>query len=465
MSDAINLVTRVMRTVALLKDEAAQETERAKIPLARAKYDSALAALEKLTAGDQGKVLIARLKEDAVIGRKANNDFLDLLKADHDRAVEVLMTVSIPAMAKWQDTLREYSDLQRSKNETEEKSAFNASSFASTFILIFSGCAIFLGVVVRLLISNSIRKQLGGEPSEAMVVASRIADGDLTAEVHLTKGDENSMMHAIKRMRDSLIHIVTDVRTGTETIATASSQIAAGNLDLSSRTEQQAASLEETASSLEELTSTVKQNADNSRQANQLAVSASEVAIKGGAVVAQVVETMSAINGSAKKIVDIISVIDDIAFQTNILALNAAVEAARAGEQGRGFAVVATEVHNLAQRAANAAKEIKSLIDDSVEKVGAGSRLVNEAGTTMEEVVTSVKRVSAIITEISAASQEQTAGIDQINQAISQMDQVTQQNAALVEEAAAAGTSTKRSIASGVAAPAKRIALATVGSN
>ena len=441
MSDAINLVTRVMRTVALLKDEAAQAKEREKIPAAREKYDTALAALEKLPAAEKGKELIARLKEEAIVGRKANNDFLELINSDHDRAVGILMNASIPAMAKWQDTLREYSDLQRSKNETEEKSAFSASSFASTFILLFSGGAILLGVVVGLLITNSIRKQLGGEPNEAMAVASRIADGDLTAEVHLQKNDERSMMHAIKRMRDNLVHIVTDVRSGTDTIATASSQIAAGNMDLSSRTEEQAASLEETASSLEELTSTVKQNADNSRQANQLAVSASDVAIKGGVVVAQVVDTMSAINDSAKKIVDIISVIDGIAFQTNILALNAAVEAARAGEQGRGFAVVATEVRNLAQRSASAAKEIKSLINDSVEKVDAGSKLVNEAGATMEEVVSSVKRVSDIISEISAASQEQTVGIEQINQAISQMDQVTQQNAALVEEAAAAAGS------------------------
>jgi methyl-accepting chemotaxis protein len=216
------------------------------------------------------------------------------------------------------------------------------------------------------------------------------------------------------------------------------SEIASGNLDLSSRTEEQASSLEETASSMEELTSTVKQNADNARQANQLAVSASEVAGKGGMVVAQVVDTMGSINESSQKIVDIISVIDGIAFQTNILALNAAVEAARAGEQGRGFAVVAAEVRTLAQRSAGAVKEIKSLIDDSVEKVDAGARLVNQAGATMDDIVESIRRVTDIISEITAASQEQTAGIEQINQAITQMDQVTQQNASLVEEAAAA---------------------------
>jgi methyl-accepting chemotaxis protein len=242
-------------------------------------------------------------------------------------------------------------------------------------------------------------------------------------------------------MRDSLVRIVGEVRQDTDTIATASAQIASGNQDLSSRTEQQASSLEETASSMEELTSTVRQNADNARQANQLAVTASDIAVKGGTVVSQVVDTMDAINTSSKKIVDIISVIDGIAFQTNILALNAAVEAARAGEQGRGFAVVAAEVRNLAQRSASAAREIKGLIDDSVEKVESGSRLVGEAGATMDEIVASIKRVHDIMGEITAASVEQSDGIEQVNQAVAQMDQVTQQNAALVEEAAAAAES------------------------
>ena len=248
-------------------------------------------------------------------------------------------------------------------------------------------------------------------------------------------------MQALQEMNHSLVGMVGQVRSGTDTIATASSQIAAGNMDLSSRTEQQASSLEETAASMEELTTTVKQNADNARQANQLAAAASAVAVKGGAVVSQVVDTMASINDSSKKIVDIISVIDGIAFQTNILALNAAVEAARAGEQGRGFAVVATEVRNLAQRSAAAAKEIKTLIGDSVDKVAAGSKLVGEAGNTMDEVVASVRRVTDIMGEITAASVEQSAGIEQVNQAIAQMDEVTQQNAALVEEAAAAAHS------------------------
>ncbi|WP_207309884.1 methyl-accepting chemotaxis protein [Variovorax paradoxus] len=280
-----------------------------------------------------------------------------------------------------------------------------------------------------------------------------IGQGDLSRQLSSNRRDEIGVItRAVESMRAGLANVVGGVRTGTDAIATASGQIAAGNQDLSSRTEEQASSLEETAASMEELTSTVKQNADNARQANQLALSASEVAIKGGNVVGQVVDTMASINASSKKIVDIIGVIDGIAFQTNILALNAAVEAARAGEQGRGFAVVASEVRSLAQRSAAAAKEIKGLIDDSVGKVDVGSALVGEAGKTMEEIVSGVKRVADIIGEITAASQEQSTGIEQVNQAIAQMDQVTQQNAALVEEAAAAAQSMQEQAASLVSA-------------
>jgi methyl-accepting chemotaxis protein len=290
-------------------------------------------------------------------------------------------------------------------------------------------------------ITRGLLKQLGGEPDYTASIAGAIANGDLSVDIDTSSNDKGSLLVEIKEMRDSLVDIVGQVRQGTETIGTASREIAAGNIDLSSRTEMQASSLEKTASAMEELTSTVKQNADNAREANQLAASASDVALKGGQVVSQVVETMSSINASANKIVDIIGVIDGIAFQTNILALNAAVEAARAGEQGRGFAVVASEVRNLAQRSAGAAKEIKSLIGDSVEKVERGSKLVGQAGVTMDEVVASVRRVTDIMSEIASASQEQSAGIEQVNQSIIEMDAMTQQNAALVEEAAAAAQS------------------------
>jgi methyl-accepting chemotaxis protein len=302
-----------------------------------------------------------------------------------------------------------------------------------------------LGLALALGVARAVARPL----SQAVEVARSVAAGDLTRRIDVRSSDETGqLMQALRGMNDALAKVVGGVRHGTDAIATASGQIAAGNQDLSSRTEEQASSLEQTAASMEELTSTVKQNADNARQANQLALSASEVAVKGGDVVGQVVDTMASINASSRKIVDIIGVIDGIAFQTNILALNAAVEAARAGEQGRGFAVVASEVRSLAQRSGAAAKEIKGLIDDSVGKVEAGSRQVAEAGRTMEEIVDSVRRVTDIMGEITAASQEQSTGIEQVNQAIAQMDQVTQQNAALVEEAAAAAQSMQEQTAS-----------------
>ena len=291
---------------------------------------------------------------------------------------------------------------------------------------------------------RSLGRQLGGEPGQAADLARSVAAGDLSVHIELKAGDTASLMAQLKAMQDSLAKVVSSVRRNSESVAIASAEISQGNNDLSQRTEQQAAALEETAASMEQLSSTVKQNADNARQANQLALSASAVAVKGGDVVGQVVTTMKDINDSSKKISDIISVIDGIAFQTNILALNAAVEAARAGEQGRGFAVVASEVRSLAGRSAEAAKEIKSLISASVERVEQGTALVDQAGVTMTEVVGSIKRVTDIMGEISAASTEQSLGVAQVGEAVSQMDQVTQQNAALVEESAAAAESLKQ---------------------
>lgn len=294
-------------------------------------------------------------------------------------------------------------------------------------------------IAIGLILAMWLAKIVSSPLKNAVDLAQSIASGDLTQRVEAESACETGqLIRALSEMNNSLLNVVTEVRAGTEQISHAATEIANGNLDLSSRTEEQAGSLEETASSMEEITATVKHNSDNARQANILSQTATSIAEKGGSVVSEVVSTMTSINDSSKKIVDIISVIDGIAFQTNILALNAAVEAARAGEQGRGFAVVASEVRSLAQRSASAAKEIKELINDSVEKVGQGTRLVDAAGTTMQEVVESVKRVSDMISEITAAGQEQSSGIDQINQAIIQMDSMTQQNSALVEEAAAA---------------------------
>lgn len=334
--------------------------------------------------------------------------------------------------------LRELAEIIKKETNAAGIAIDQLVSVGKWWTSITAASAIAVSFLLAWLVSRSITKPL----HVALLVARTVANGDLTSVIRPGGKDETAqLLEALRDMNHHLIKIVSNVRTGTDTIATASSQIAAGNMDLSSRTEEQASSLEETASFMEELTATVKQNADNAHQANQLAVSASDVAIRGGTVVSQVIDTMSEINASAKKIADIISVIDGIAFQTNILALNAAVEAARAEEQGRGFAVVASEVRNLAQRSAAAAKEIKALISDSVGKVDVGTKLVAQAGSTMDEVVGGIKRVTDMMREITAASQEQSAGIEQVNQAIGQMDQVTQQNSALVEEAAAAAES------------------------
>ncbi|MBV8048051.1 MAG: CHASE3 domain-containing protein, partial [Paludibacterium sp.] len=315
--------------------------------------------------------------------------------------------------------------VQTEQDLLQQRTQDAADQRARTDMIMIGGglVAALSAALLAVLLTKNITRPLHA----AVAVAQRVAQGDLTGTIEVTTEDETGdLMRALGVMNKALVDIVQDVRNGTDTIATASAEISAGNMDLSSRTEQQASSLEETASSMEELTSTVKQNADSARAARDQAVSASDVAVRGGVMVSEVVETMASINESARKIVDIIAVIDGIAFQTNILALNAAVEAARAGEQGRGFAVVATEVRNLAQRSASAAKEIKTLIDDSVTKVDMGSKLVDRAGATMQEVVQSVQRVNSIISDMASASEEQRSGIEQVNDAIAQMDQVTQ---------------------------------------
>ena len=356
------------------------------------------------------------------------------------RLVTEKMDPIYPPLKKDLDALGDLQIAEAKKEYSEASARYALIRMAS--IGSIAGGLLFAGLFGFVLV-RSIGRQLGGEPGEAAALAQRVAAGDLSTPIELKSGDISSLMAQLKAMQESLAKMVAEVRGNAESVATASAQIAQGNLDLSQRTEQQASALQQTAATMEELGTTVRQNADNAQQANQLAQGASSVAIKGGEVVGQVVETMKGISESSRRIADIIGTIDGIAFQTNILALNAAVEAARAGEQGRGFAVVASEVRSLAQRSAEAAKEIKSLISASTERVDHGTALVDQAGQTMNEVVASIRRVTDIVGEISSASSEQSNGIAQVGQAVSQMDQATQQNAALVEESAAAAESLK----------------------
>jgi methyl-accepting chemotaxis protein len=398
------------------------------------KHAQALAADDAPTAQRLSTIQAAQQQQAAIQDR-----IVALAKQDQATAITTLNVEETPL---WRSIRAELIDMNKKINANVEvtKTRLAASTRGSlTLSLLLAACAIAIGGGVSFWLTRSIMRQLGGEPDYAVAIASAVASGDLTAQIVVDdEKNTGSMVYAMRTMQHSLARLVDKVRSGTDTITTASSEMAAGNIDLSARTEEQASSLEETAASMEELTSTVQQNAESVRQANELAARASEVAQKGGDAVSQVVETMGSINEASNRIADITGVIDGIAFQTNILALNAAVEAARAGEQGRGFAVVASEVRTLAQRSAAAAKEIKALIADSVARIDAGGKLVTRAGETMGEVVASVRRVTDIMGEIALAGQEQSAGIAQVNQAVAQMDHVTQQNAALVEEAAAA---------------------------
>jgi methyl-accepting chemotaxis protein len=448
MDESVQTESRVMRNVALLSDPVAIAEEQKKIADARKKYDAAAATLKQLPLDDMGHKDVAKIADAQRVAQALDDKFLGMLSASKEEAVAFLMSEVRVGSNTWLGVIKEFSELQKSKNQDAQELAGKDYDTARLIMLSMTALAVLLSAIIGGIIARSVVNQLGGEPDYAIAVAGRIAAGDLMEPIETRPNDSTSLLVAMKVMRDSLVGIVAQVRAGTDTIATASGEIASGNLDLSSRTEQQASALEETASSMQQLTGTVKQNAANARTATELARSASDIALQGGVVVSQVVDTMGSINASSKKIVDIIGVIDGIAFQTNILALNAAVEAARAGEQGRGFAVVASEVRSLAQRSAAAAKEIKGLIGDSVDKVDIGAGLVDQAGATMQEVVASVKRVTDIIAEFSNASQEQTTGIEQINQAIVQMDNVTQQNAALVEQAAAAAQSMQEQAAS-----------------
>ncbi|QJE00822.1 methyl-accepting chemotaxis protein [Massilia forsythiae] len=407
-------------------------------------YQKSAAPLDALLTGradilPEEKQALVKIKEVEARTQPLIAQVIALRQADKiPEAAALLDKQAAPAFVAWLASVNALIDLEEKLNNegAHDARALTGSFFA--WMLVLLALAVGAGIAAAWTISRGLLRQLGGQPDYAARIAGAIAAGDLSVPIATHAGDESSLLFAMKGMRDSLVNIVSQVRAGTLTIANASTEIAEGSGNLSARSERQADTLEQTASSMEQLTGTVRQNADNARQANTLAESASNVAQRGGAVVAQVVQTMASINDSSKQIAEIIGTIDGIAFQTNILALNAAVEAARAGEQGRGFAVVAGEVRNLAQRSAAAAREIKALIGDSVAKVDDGARLVDQAGSTMEEIVTSVRRVTDIMAEISHASQEQSAGIEQVNRAIGQMDEATRQDAALVEQAGSA---------------------------
>ena len=444
--EAVDLRAIAARNLVLVTTAADRDAEMKIVTQAHADVTSHLKRLKELSndhsATQEDRRLVEKIDGIERLYAPVALAIVDLAaNGRKDEAVTQMNERCRPLLASLIATSTDYSRLTSMVSEKRVADATERFSSARNVLIASSVAAIVLAIVAGMVISRRLYKALGAEPTDLCDAVSKVASGDLSQAIALRPNDTGSVLAAVQRMQRSLSDVVSSVRRDSEAVSIAAGEISAGNSDLSSRTEQQASALEETASSMEELTSTVRQNADNARQANVLAIAASDMAVKGGAVVDQVVGTMASISDASRKIVDIISVIDGIAFQTNILALNAAVEAARAGEQGRGFAVVASEVRSLAQRSASAAKEIKVLIDNSVERVDLGTRLATDAGGTMSEVVGSVRRVTDVIGEIMSASQEQSEGIEQVNQAIMSMDNVTQQNASLVEQAAAAAES------------------------
>jgi methyl-accepting chemotaxis protein len=442
LMDNLNTNARAVRNMLIYDDPAVREAEQKKRAETKESNGALLKELNEIIFKPKGVELMKAINDTRPLYSKAMDKVIAAIeKGDKAEASKVLLDEVRPLQATYFKAVDDSRTLQK---QFADEVANEAIATANSATVVMGAAAVFMliiGGLIGWLVSRALSRALGAEPGELSEVAGQVAEGDLHAPLQVRSGDTGSEMAAMARMQASLTRVVTTVRAGSEGVATASAEIAQGNSDLSSRTESQASALEETAASMEQLSAQVKHNADNARQANQLASNASSVAVRGGEVVARVVETMKEINDSSKKISDIISVIDGIAFQTNILALNAAVEAARAGEQGRGFAVVASEVRSLAGRSAEAAKEIKNLINASVEHVEQGTVLVDEAGTTMAEVVGSIRKVSDLVGEISSASNEQAAGVAQVGEAVTQMDQATQQNAALVEQMAAAASS------------------------
>lgn len=445
MAESVHIVSRVMRTIALLHEDSQIAHEMEKISHARATYDKARAALDQVPTDEAGLRARKAIDDARARARPLNDQVIELARQHKDEELlPILMQSANPATQVWQDALDANIALVKRVNLARYEDAQAEYAEAKHLLIGFGVLASLLALALAWLVTRSIVNELGAEPAEVARVARAIADAQLDVQMSTRTGDQQSVMAAMQRMQQSLSQLVASMRGNAESVATASAQIAQGNQDLSQRTEEQASALQQTAATMDQLSGTVRHNADSAIQANQMASSAGDVASRGGQVVSAVVDKMRGINDSSRKIADIIGVIDGIAFQTNILALNAAVEAARAGEQGRGFAVVAGEVRVLAQRSAEAAKEIKTLITHSVEQVEQGSHLVDQAGRTMSEIVQSVQRVQDIVAEISAASTEQSQGVNQIGQAMSQMDQTTQQNAALVEEGAAAAESLRQ---------------------